>query len=461
MADVHSETFGGDIYPGQEKTFAFKVRLLGKPGDYRVAKASLSYRPKELKARYESSTSFTTVIQDVPLNFSFDLSSKAESGKDVQFRINYFSNIDYPLSDLRINAVYPSGFEFESSSPRSLSETEWELGILNKAEGGRIEITGKLFGDIGEQKVFRAELGIWQQGNFILLKEAFKAVEIIKPALHIIQQINGNPEYVASPGGTLHYEIFFKNIGEESLVNLFLVSNLEGDFYDFNSLKALTGEFEQGNNSIIFDWRKNSSLQFLDSQEEGKVEFWVDLKEDITAENPVIRNVLYLSQAREEFVNKVNSKLSLSQKGFFVDEVFGNSGPLPPRVGQTTTYTIMWQLKNHYNEVKDVKVKAVLGEGVKLSGKIFPEESGSFTFDSGSREVVWNRGDLGINEESNLSFQISFTPLGKQKGNVVELIGQAIISGEDQYTQQIIEGFSSSVDSSLPDDFSVTDGRVQ
>jgi len=88
-----------DIYPGEEKTISFKARLLGKEGENLVAKASLSYRPKNLKARYESATTFTTTIKQVPLTFEFDLPSKIESGKNFTFRINYFSNLDYPLTD--------------------------------------------------------------------------------------------------------------------------------------------------------------------------------------------------------------------------------------------------------------------------------------------------------------------------------------------------------------------------
>ena len=52
-----------DIYPGEEKTISFKAKLLGKEGEVRLAKAWLSYRPKNLKARYESTTTFSTTIK--------------------------------------------------------------------------------------------------------------------------------------------------------------------------------------------------------------------------------------------------------------------------------------------------------------------------------------------------------------------------------------------------------------
>lgn len=447
-----------DIYPGEERTLQLKARLMGKEGDLKTAKAWLSYRPKNLKAGYESTTSQTTRIKNVPLTLEFDLPSKIESGEEISFRLNYFSNTSYPLSDLGLKVEYPSDFEFKSAKPVPLDKTEWEIGLLNKTEGGRIEIAGTLKGQVDEQKLFKAQLGIWQDGEFILLKETVRGVEIISPSLYISQQINGNPQYIASAGDTLHYEIFFKNIGDEDLANLFLVAKLEGKALDFQTLKAPLGEFESGDNSVIFDWRRVPQLQFLDSQDEGKVEFWINLKKEWQSSgsqdfNPVITNSLYLSQARQEFVNKINSKIEIIQKGYYQDEVFGNSGPLPPKVGGTTTYTVTWQVKNYYNDIKNMTVRATLGKGVNLTGKIFPEDA-KLTFDSGSREVVWRLENLEagkgiLSQGPNATFQIDFTPSLSQKGQTPTLIGKAKITGEDQWTNQILEAESSAVESDI------------
>jgi len=453
-----------DIYPGQEQTFTFRTRLLGKEGEIKKARVWLSYRPKNLKARYESETSHSTQITSVPLTLEFDLSSKIESGKEVGFRLNYFSNANYPLSDLGIKIEYPSDFKFVSSKPQALEESDWEIGLLNKAEGGRIEITGNVKGEVGEQKQFRAQLGSWQEGEFILLKETIRAVQIVSPSLYISQEINNNPYYVASAGDALHYEIFFKNIGDESFNNLFLVARLEGEIFDLDTLKAPLGDFESGDNSIIFDWRRVSKLQFLGSQEEGRVEFWVELKDDWqptkSDKDLVIKNKVYLSQAQEEFVTKVNSKLEIIQKGYYEDEVFGNTGHIPPEISRQTTYTIIWQAKNYYNDVKNMRVKATLGSNVRLTGEIFPEGA-RLTFDSGSREVVWDMENLdagkGVSGSGpSVAFQIGFTPKVSQQGKTPTLIGQAEITGEDQFTNLTVSGEGSSINTTLPDDDTVS-----
>jgi hypothetical protein len=467
-----SEELGGVIYPGEEKSFHFKARLLGKEGDAKEARASLSYQPKNIKARYKSETTLTTVIKKVPLTFDFDLPTKADAGRDLRFRLNYFSNVDYPIPNLKVTVNYPSNFEFIESSPKALENTEWDIGLLNKASGGRIEIAGRLKGEIGEEKIFQAKIGSWQNGEFVLLKEINKGVTINNPSVYVSQQINGSPKYVASPGDMLHYQIFFKNVGYEQLTNLFLIAKLEGEAFDFSTIQSPMGEFRQGDNSIIFNWDKNPDLQFLSPDQQGEVDFWIKLKNewpisDASGKNPLIKNTLYLSQSKEEFVNKVNSRLVISQKGYFNDEIFGNTGSLPPKAGgEPTTYTIVWQVKNYYNDVNNVKVKAVLPSYCALTGLIFPEEQSSkFTFDSQSREIVWSVGDLKASQgvfgtsAPNISFQVKFTPTGSQIGQMPEIIREAKMTGEDQWTGETIEGTFPGITTAMPDDKLITDDK--
>jgi len=447
-----------DIYPGQERTISFKARLLGKENETKVAKAYLSYRPKNLKAFYESPTSFTTKISFVPLTFEMDLPSKTEPGREVSFSLNYFSSLNYPLTDIRIIVEYPSGFEFSESNPPALEKTDWEIGLLNKAEGGRIEIKGKLEGEIREQKIFRAMLGVWQENEFVLLKEAARGIEILKPGISIFQQINGQTNYIANPGESLHYEIFFRNVREESFSNLFLISRLEGRTFDFDTIKTESGSFQRGDNSIIWDGKGISKLQFLAQGEEGKVEFWINLKKDWDKTSPqdknfTLKNKVILSQVTEYFDTKINSKLEIQQSGFYEDEVFGNQGPFPPQTGQSTSYTIIWQAKNYYNDVNNVKVKAILPADVRLTGKIFPQDS-RFTFDSQSREIVWEVGNLEagrgvLNEAPNVAFQIEFRSDTLSAGETPEIIGQARITGQDVFTESMLQSIAPALNTLL------------
>ncbi|MGA2418104.1 MAG: hypothetical protein ABSF55_02610 [Candidatus Staskawiczbacteria bacterium] len=460
-----------DIYPGDEEIVKIKTRLLGKEGDFKTAKASLSYMPKNLTARYESDTTFTTKIDTVPVTLDFDLPTKVEKGKDLQYSINYFSNIDYPLENLSIKVAPVAGFDFKSSDPASLDNSEWKLQTLNKAQGGRISISGNVSADTNQNLTFVAQLGMWQNGNFIVIKEASQDVQIIQPLLSISQQVNGFGSYVASPGETLHYQIFFTNIGSTPFDNLFMVAKLDSSALDMSTIQADEGQVQPNDNMIVWDRSQVSQLSHLDVQQEGEVDFSVKVKSDWSApgtdaSNTVITDEINISQITQKFTIKVNSGLVISQTGFYKNSDIENSGPIPPKTGKATTYTITWDIKNYFSNTKNVKVKATLPQNVSLTGKIMPtDESSNFSFDSASREIVWSAGDIlagtGVSGDPvSLSFQISLTPDSSQKGAVAPLIGQVQISGENQFTNTTITAQDSGVDTSLPDDFADSGGGI-
>ena len=330
-----------DIYPGDQESVSFKARLLGKDGDLKTAKASLSYVPKNITATYESDTSFITKIDASPITLAFDLPIKVEQGKDLTFSANYFSNVDYPLENLSIKIDPTPGFDFVLSEPKSLDNIEWKLPTLSKAQGGRINIAGHISATADQNLAFSASLGMWQNGNFIIMKQTSINVQTTPP------------------------------LG-----------------------------------------------------------------------------------------------LEISQKGFYKNSNIPNSGPTPPKAGQATTYTINWEIKNHFSDEKNVKVKAVLPKNVILTGKIIPEdELANFSFDSASRQIVWSAGDVPegtgiIGDPVVLSFQISLTPDISQTGSTAGLIGLVQISGENQFINTMISAQDSGITTDLPDDIANSGGGI-
>lgn len=448
-----------DIYPGGEDFLKVKARLLGREGDLKVARAYLSYAPHNLSARYESDTTFTTTIDTVPITLTFDLPSKVEKGKELTYTINYFSNIPYPLENLSIKVEPLDGFNIVSAEPSSLDKTEWKLDVLNKSEGGRIKITGRVSANQDSRLNFMARLGMWQDGVFVVVKEANQEVEVIQPLLFISQQVNGASNYIASPGEKLEYQVFFRNIGSTSFENIFAIVTLDESVFNFQSLESRDGTVRSHDGLVIFDSKELLQLRRVNPNQEVKASFKVQLKDvwpvvDADKNNMYAKNKVEVFDISQEFSVKVNSKLALTQSAYYsATDGINNSGPLPPVVGQTTTYTVRWQVKNLFNDVKNIKIKAVLAQNVFLADAISPEtEASHFSFDSGSREIVWKVGNLNAGSEAVLSFQVAFTPDSSQRGTVPNIIGQATVFGEDQFTGATIQNKASQVTTNLPDD---------
>ena len=262
-----------DIYPGDEEIVSFKTRLLGKEGDIKTAKVSIAYTPINLTVRYESDATFDTKINNVPITLDFDLPQKVEKGKQLQYSVNYLSNIDYPLENLSLKINPINGFDFVSADPLSLDNVEWKLPTLNKTQGGSVKITGNVLADIGQSLTFSAELGMWQNGNFIVIKQASQDVQVIQPQLFISQQVNGSESYVASPGETLHYQVFFRNIGSTPFNNLTMTIKLDPSVLDLSTTQTQTNQAQINGN--IITWNQNSipQLKYLGPQDQGEVDF--------------------------------------------------------------------------------------------------------------------------------------------------------------------------------------------
>lgn len=445
-----------DIYPGGEDFIKVKARLVGKQDDLKVLKAYLSYKPKNLSVRYESDTTFTTKIADTPITLDFDVSTKAEKGKELQYSLNYFSNVDYQLEGLSIKIAPVAGFEIKSASPPSLDNQEWKLVALNKAEGGRISVTGKIGSDAPDSLTLSAQLGMWKNGNFIIIKEATAQVQTTQSMLYISQQINGSSDYVASPGETLHYQIFFRNIGSSPFENLYIIATMNGDALDMSSLKSGSGQVQPNGNMIVWDWKEVSQLRRVEVQDEASVDFYVKVKDNFTPsdsnpEKMMIADQVNISQITKNFSIKVSSGLMISQAAD-PDDV---NNPDFLTAGKQTFYTIAWNISNYSSDMKNVKVKATLPPNVSLTGQILPTtETSNFSFDSVSREIVWSAGDIvagtGVSGDPvALYFQVALTPAASQRGGAAPLIGAASVSGENQFTNSVANSSTGGVNSGV------------
>ncbi len=441
-----------DLQPGEERSEEFAAVVFGVDNSTVKATAWFEYKPRNLNVRYESETSHTLGISGVPLTFEIHLPSRVEPGSEFSFDVNYFSRMEYPLTDLRIKLEYPSEFELTGSRPRpSFEDTEWEIGVLNRGQGGRIEVSGIIHDSSMSAKTFEATLGFWQGGRFIPLKKSVRGIELAAPPIFITHRVNERTNYSASPGEYLKYQISFMNAGDDLLQNLFLTVKLDENILDFDSVQPGSGNFQRNSGTILWDSNEVSELRFLPTMEEGRIDFWVRVKDQIEGINPVIRADISLSNVNERIVTKVNSKASVVQRGYFESGPFDNYGPQPPTVGSSTSYTVRWQVSNSHNDLEDAKVRAVLAQGVRLSGEVSPGDK-SVTFDSGSREVVWDVGDIAAGSGSEVYFQIVFDPMFDQRGDSVELVSEASLSARDTWTGSTIYSGYRGIDTTLPDD---------
>jgi hypothetical protein len=162
---------------------------------------------------------------------------------------------------------------------------------------------------------------------------------------------------------------------------------------------------------------------------------------------------------------KIASDLSISSHAYYSDDDLPGEGPIPPEVGESTTYTIKWRLVNTSNDLSSVEVESSLPPQVEWKDRVKPQDA-DLKYEENSGNLVWQVGDLAsgtgvLSPVKEVSFQVSITPNSSQVGEILKLLNQVKALGEDDFTNQKTGDTAREIDTILENDTDVDDnGRV-
>jgi hypothetical protein len=136
-------------------------------------------------------------------------------------------------------------------------------------------------------------------------------------------------------------------------------------------------------------------------------------------------------------------------------------GPLPPIVGQPTTYWLIIKTINSGNELNNFVFSAQLPPGVEFLG----DKSllaGKFSYNPDSRRLIWQIDHLiAFDGDYIANFALTLTPVTEQTGKTALLLQDIKYRAEDVWTKEEIFGDLSDLDSSLtPDSLNKNKGLV-
>lgn len=463
------------IFSGQAGEEEFRVQITGVKNEIKKAKVVVSFNPSSISSTYETQVEQETEIIAVPLILNLNLPEKSVSGQKINFNLQYLNDSDILFEDLKILVKYPSGFIFEEAIPEPVEEKIiWRFDEFAAQESGEIKISGVLSGDGGEVKSFEAILGVEQDGNFIELDRTLRSTQIDQAPLSIWQKINQEENYTANWGDSLSFEIFYKNTSRENIRGVTVSAKLDPKAIDLTTLNIPQGSFDGRTNTIYWTNVGVADLGFLQEGQEGSLKFFVQVRNDAPINSFLDKNFVISVRSKIDSPNiplslvgtqigsedvleiPLNSLLKLDALGYFNDDTFSNTGPIPPRVGQETTYTLYWNVTNASNDVKDVTVQAFLPENVEWTGNISPAGQ-DLSFDRSTRKITWKLGSLNpgvgyVLPAKQVAFQVALTPSIVQVNQSANLLRESKIYAKDNFTGQSLENSDELITTELPDD---------
>jgi len=471
----------GKILSKQKVKKEVKVRIIGEKGTTKNIQFKLNYQPENTSSFYQNTLTFKTSITSLLIGLYLTVPRKSINGEEVYYILDYINNSDYDFSDLRVELSYPSGFTFKKATPEpDKKNNTWEIERLNKSERGTIKVIGILEGIQNENKILVASIIGIKNSKLLKYTQTSSITQISSSPLLLNLLLNEKEEGGnISAGEKLNYKIEFKNNTDIALSQLILKVHLNSQVLDFRSLNLKQkGFFDSLNNVITWSAAGVSSLALLPPGESGEITFSVPVNESFIVEDFDDKNFKVELRAELETLNvppdfnldklkiervltsKVNSKAVLQAKGYYRENTadIKNSGPIPPKVNESTTYTIHWQIINASNDLENVKVSAILPQVIEWQNNYTSLHSGQILeFNERINQIIWEIERIPaatgyLRPAYELVFQIKLRPSSVQVGSKPTLIDESSLSGKDVFTEEILESFSQAINTSLPDD---------
>ena len=399
--------------------------------------------------------------------------------------MSYKNKSDEDLENVAIDAVLPSGFIISTSTPQIDSNKRWIIGKLESKSEGKVSIKGSFGSDATGNKDITLKLGVLDKDKtFLTLIEKKSTTNVVGGDLVTALMVNGKDNFnTARWGDSLNYSIIYENEGKDTLYDITFRMKIIGlpkengeTIVNWPKLKDLN-KGQQKEDTIVWTKKQVKLLGKLKPGGKSIIDFTIgvipkpknpsyrDYKIDSVLEVEIAR-AGNLAVKRKLQSNKIttfiNSDTQFTGQARYYDD--GNSqigsGPIPPKVGQKTTYRIYWKVANSMHELEEMKVSGVLPSGAVFSnGKA---DAGTVALDSSLKKVEWTLNRLPTSVKNiSAQFDIILTPSKSDIGSSASLLEKITFTAKDKSTGATITLSGGDETTALPDDPYVTTGEVQ
>ncbi|MFA6476505.1 MAG: hypothetical protein WCV68_03790 [Candidatus Paceibacterota bacterium] len=446
-----------DLDPGQSAIVGSRAVIYGAQNSTQKIVLKIEYHIPDSNAIFTKELEYQVLIGSGTIDLSYDLPAETNSGKTFSSDLRLSSNSKSVLRQVALKIEYPAGFDFQSADPSpTAGEQVWYLGDLAPGSVRDIKIVGSLSGQSEELKSFKVIVGLDKTGGTGDISSEygnlFKTVNLKKDFISVGLNLSGKTSL--TPGESLDGGINWANNLPDKVIDGSLELFLSGGSLDKRTVDSSNGFYNSLTNSILWDKTTIPDLGLINPGDKGlsSFSFKVLPASQFSGGNipPIGLRLVFKGtrvssdQLSEDIVSetekslKIGTLVQFASVGTYFVGPFKNTGPLPPKVGEETTYTITWSITNPTNSVKQARVMGNLPNYVKWLSSVAPLDE-KVRYDKTNNKVVWDLGTIEPGATSGLpsrqaSFQLSIVPSLSQVGELVDLIKTISFEGIDSVT---------------------------
>ncbi len=476
----------GDVGPGSiyqyngEKTS--NLIVTGGPNSIQHVDTKLIYSTDAApKTQFETDGGADLVVGGPAISLNITPPTDVFSGQDFQTVITYNNNTSHSFNNVQLALQYPPVYSFTGSTmpPASAGNNTWNFGTIPPAGSGSFTVTGNVVGPQNATYALAGNFTGQVSGETYALTSQTANLAISSSPLSLSIALNNASNSIAHPGDELNYVITYVNNSNVTFQNMTVKAALVGAMFDLSSLQT-NGSFSSITNTVTWYGANTPQLLNLAPGQSGSVSFQVRAKSSypirlLSDKNYTLKVSAQISSATVpsgttasstvsaiSAENQVGGAISLAAKGYWRDAASGilNSGPYPPKVNQTTQYTLHWEITNYATDAENVTVSAYLESGTTCTGQIKSNMPTSPTCNAASGLVTWTiptvpatTGITGPPAEAVI--QVQNTPAVNQVGQSVTLLGQTTLQAVDAFTSSTLQASDGAITTDLPDDATV------
>ncbi len=455
-----------DVTPGSVGEQSVTAVLYGQENTRKTISVIVNYRVTGSTATFTKQKDFEVLINSSPLTLSINSYKEVNSNQELDFDVTVTSNSKEVVKNLLLGATYPFGYIYATSDPKPINSgnSVWNIGDMPPGGKRTIHIQGKVQGQDGDLRVFKYGVGVPDAANPKTIGTEYisssQTVTINKPFLALGLTLDGDDKsttYTGTFDQPMHGQISWFNNLPTSIINAEIRLHLSGTAYDKSSIKPDAGFYDSINDDIVWNKVTSPDLGMVGAGDSGVVTFSITPRDLSTPAYPVINPKVSLAvsaqanriseanvpQAISASITKdvkISSNVALSGQIVRTVGPITNTGPIPPKAEQQTTYSVVWTVQNTSSTIDGVQVKAVLPPYVKWMNVISPTNE-DVSYDPVSGQVTWNVGNLSAyvgngSDKRVLVFQIGFTPGVDLIGQPPSIIGPSALTARDDFTGQ-------------------------
>lgn len=436
-------------------------QLDGEVGSMKEFSAKLVYKPSDFNATFETEGSVTVTITESIIILKLEGPTRVAPGTTANYTLKYTSTSEGVLENLTITPEWPTTFTVSAVDPALNENKQWPVPRLTKSEGGQVTFSGTFAGDVGDSIQLSFIVNRTTTDGFSEKQLTYQPIILLVGGqVSLTMKLNGSEE--ATPvehGDTLAYTLDYKNNTEFELTNVSFSLALDEFVLNYDEL-TMTPQGSRDNKKITWNKDTVSGLAALKPGDSGTLALSIPIRTNLTIDTTQDVNFSVTATASGSVggvtdgdgltitiptvsrETKIASLVTLGAEARYYTEGGSQvgSGPLPPKVGQPTTYRIYLTLQNNTNDVKDVTVTAKLADHVTWKGSPVVS-AGTITYNDSNKTFTWSINQIPAGSGYYIpaltaQFSITLTPTDSDVGTIPELTNTITFHGTDMYTEQ-------------------------